>query len=314
MIEGLRSTISKEQLEIIRAALYFDVFKYPLTQEELFECTAIITSRETFSHEISQLISSGILKKEGDFILINDLSTENITRRKLGNEGASQIMPTAYKYSQIIASFPFVEGVCLSGALSKKYYDEHGDLDFFIITKPNRLWLCRTFLILRYKLLPKHKKKFWCTNYFISSDDMVLPDINSFTATELAFLIPSVNYATYKKLLESNSWYQYHFPNKPLASEQDCLPVTQNVLKTITEFLLSGKLGNWIDNKLLNYTLHHWQKKYPELASEDFELQFRSQKNVCKRHTKGFQNKVLNTWFQKQKEFEQQFNISFQDK
>lgn len=74
--------------------------------------------------------------------------------------------------------------------------------------------------------------------------------------------------------------------------------------------MLGGKMGNWLDNVLLKQTLKRWRKKYPDMSQEDFELQFRSRKNVCKRHTKGFQHRVLSTWQEKQIEFEQQFNMS----
>jgi hypothetical protein len=32
------------------------------------------------------------------------------------------------------------------------------------------------------------------------------------------------------------------------------------------------------------------------MEQEDFELQIRSRKHVCKHHTKGYQNKVLEKW------------------
>lgn len=219
-------------------------------------------------------------------------------------------MATAYAYSRRIASFPFVEGVMLSGSLSKNYYDKTSDIDFFIVTKPGRLWICRTLLIIRYKLLPKHKKKYWCTNYFISSDNLAIPDINVFTGTELAYLIPTVNYPVYKKIVEKNMWYKKRFPNKKEAEPGHCIDLPQTFLKSLAEKLLKNRLGNWLDNVLLEYTLKRWRKKYPAMSNEDFDLQFRSRKDVCKRHTHGFQNKILVLWKNKTVEFEQRFNAS----
>lgn len=310
MIEILRNTLNTNQIEIVKAALYFDIFRYPLTRDELFENSAISISKEEFLKELSILIDNRYLLQHGEFILCEERTNTDIDKRLRGNSGAEKVMPLAFRYSKRIASFPFVEGVCLSGGLSKKYYDEQGDIDFFIITRPGRLWLCRTLLILRYKLLPKSKKKYWCTNYFISSDNLKLPDVNPFTATELAFLIPTINYEKYTKLLEQNNWYKTKFPNKSIAPEEYCADVSPTLFKSLVEYLFSGKLGEWVDQRLLDFTLRHWQKKYPDLSDEDFELQFRSQKNVCKRHTKGFQNKVLELWKQKQHQFESSFKVS----
>jgi hypothetical protein len=312
MIKTLQKTLNDNQIEIIKASLYFDIFKYPLTEQELFENSAISISKIDFLNELNKLIENEFLQREETYIVCNGRNKNDILRRIEGNKGAEKIMPTAYQYSKIISSFPFVEGVCLSGGLSKNYYDEEGDIDFFIITKPKRLWICRTLLILRYKLLPKHKKKFWCTNYFISSDNLQIPDINPFTATELAYLIPAINYEVYSKLLTENNWYKKRFPNKLAKTNKDCCESQSSFFKSLVETILAGRVGQGVDSFLLNITLKHWKRKYPELSEQDFELQFRSQKNVCKRHTKGFQNKILTLWKEKQKVFEDSYHVSLE--
>lgn len=308
MTEPLPRTFTYNQVEIIKAILYFDVFNYPLTRQELFENSAVTISYLEFSAELNVLLKGNVLKENGDFIQNINGTKSDLCKRTIGNAGAKEIMPLAYEYSKRVASFPFVDAVMLSGALSKNYYDENGDIDFFIITRPGRLWICRSLLILRFKLLPKHKKKYWCTNYFISADSLAIPDTNVFTGTELAYLIPTVNYRLYKDLLENNNWYKKRFPNKPQHSGENTIEKPKFFLKSFLELLFNGKPGSWLDHFLLYVTLKHWQKKYPELSKEDFELQFRSRKNVCKRHTRGFQNKVLVMWEAKQKEFEMTFN------
>ena len=282
-----------------------------MTVDELFENSAVNSTKEEFVAELELLLEKKTLIRSGRFILGLKANTSAIAKRLNGNEGAEGIMETAYRYSKKVASFPFVEGICLSGGLSKNYYDEKGDIDFFIITKPGRLWICRTLLIIKYKLLPKSKKKFWCVNYFISSESLSIPENNVFTGTELAYLIPTVNYNVYKNILSKNKWYKTRFPNKEILPDVNCINTPKPVFKSIIENLFSGKLGIWLDNKLLGFTLKHWRKKYPEMNHEDFELQFRSRKDVCKRHTNGFQNRVLQKWTEKQNEYEQMLNIKF---
>ena len=79
---------------------------------------------------------------------------------------ANEIMPKAIKISRKIAKFPFVESVNLSGSLSKGYYDLEDDIDFFIITKPNRLWIARTLLILYKKVFLLNSKKHFIFEVF----------------------------------------------------------------------------------------------------------------------------------------------------
>lgn len=302
--------LSGIQIELIKALLYFDIFKYPLTREELFENSAINASLQLFNEELNNLLERGYIKEEEGFVSSLDRSSSDIIRRLKGNEGASKILPTALRYSRKIAKFPFVDCVCISGSLSKNYFDENSDVDYFIITKPNRLWLCRTFLIVYYKLLSKRKKKLVCTNYFITSNNLKIPDINAFTGTELAFLIPTVNYSLYKKLTEKNNWYVNRFPNKKESPAIHCIDTPHPLLKKMVEFLLQGWAGDRLDDKLLDITLRRWRKKYPTMKEEDFDLQFRTRKDVCKRHSHGFQNKVMNLWQEKLQSFEQKFNFS----
>lgn len=289
------------------------MFKYPLTKDELFENSALNLSKEEFYAELSALLQNGLLKEEGQFVLGPERTRSDITKRLLGNSAARRIMPFAYRYAKKIAGFPFVEGVCLSGGLSKNYFDKQGDIDYFIVTRPGRLWICRSLLILRYKMMPRSLKKFWCVNYFISSDKLQIPDINAFTSTELAYLIPAVNYESYKNVIGQNSWYKTRFPNKKEAGPENCIPAPSTFFKRSLERLLGGALGEWLDNSLLKYTLRRWRKKFSHMREEDFELQFRSKKDVCKRHTHGFQNKVLVLWNEKLRNFGQAYRLSLTD-
>ncbi len=310
MTDSYTLPFTSDHYEIIRTVLYFDVFNYPLTESELYENTALKISSDQFRNLLRPLIQSGLLRLCDGFVLNTIRDRTDIEKRLNGNKGANAIMPTAYRFSNRIAGFPFVEGICLSGALSKNYYDEQGDIDFFIITKPGRLWICRSLLILRFKLLPASKKRFWCTNYFISSEDLRIQDRNAFTATELAYLIPVFNYEAYRKLMAANDWHRAAFPNKQPAPDSNCIPAKQNLFKSLTERALRGRTGDWLDNWLLTMTLRHWRKRFSNMADEDFELQFRARKNVSKRHTKGFQNKVLTLWEERKKHYEQRFGIS----
>jgi hypothetical protein len=87
--------------------------------------------------------------------------------------------------------FPFVRGIGISGSLSKNYADEDADIDFFIITSRNHLWIARTFLHGLKKLSFLVGKQDWyCMNYFIDEEALVIAEKNIFTATEVVTLKP----------------------------------------------------------------------------------------------------------------------------
>ncbi|MBC7696508.1 MAG: nucleotidyltransferase domain-containing protein [Burkholderiales bacterium] len=303
-------TLTLIQKDVLKTLLYFDVFNYPLKFNEVFYNMPVRISKEDLSDNLQCLIEEGFIKEEKSFYLLSSSSVDIIDRRLKGNAEASETMHKAYYFSKKIASFPFISGVCISGSLSKNYYDEHSDIDYFVITKANRLWICRMVFILYYKTLSKKEKNNYCLNYFISEADLLIPDKNDFVATELAYLLPTVNYSMYKRVLKENSWYKKKFLNKGELPDLNCIEPPNPWYKKAIEFMFYGKFGDRVDDQLLYITLKHWQRKYPELSQEDFELQFRSRKNVCKYHSKGHQNKVLLLWEEKIKLFEKKFDVS----
>lgn len=233
----------------------------------------------------------------------------DLEKRVAGNKMALAKMPEAVKWSKIINRFPFVRSVNLSGSIAKNYFDENSDIDYFIVTKANRLWICRSLIVLYWKLLSKENKKKLCTNYFVDETALELIDKNLFTAIELTYLVPIINLQLSRQLLEKNAWVKNYVENKPLI-EKYATVGKKTILKSLIEWLLDNNTGNLLDNLFLKMTIERWRKKFPDLMKEDFELQFRSRKNVCKRHTKGFQNKVLKLLENKQIEFENVFNES----
>ncbi|MBL4703726.1 MAG: nucleotidyltransferase domain-containing protein [Flavobacteriales bacterium] len=98
--------------------------------------------------EIQELIQLGAIRKIDDkFYCLSD-SKADLDDRLKGNNRARKLVKKATKKANFIGRFPFVKSVCISGSMSKGYMDREADIDFFIITKPQRLWLARTMLIL----------------------------------------------------------------------------------------------------------------------------------------------------------------------
>ena len=149
-------------MNALKVIIYFSIFKYPLTLEEIFSFSSAKSIDET-RLQLQKLIKKKIVFKFGNFY--SDINDSTLVERRLnGNKKANDIMPKALKRAKLIMSFPFIVSVSISGALSKNYYDEDGDIDFFIITKPKYLWLARTFLIIYKKIFLLNSKKYFCVS------------------------------------------------------------------------------------------------------------------------------------------------------
>ncbi len=204
----------------------------------------------------------------GFYSLRNDPSL--MERRLKGNALAEKLLVTAYRNACFLHKFPFVRGVGISGSLSKKYADQGTDIDFFIITGSNHLWIARTLLHLFKKLTYLVGKQHgYCMNYFI--DELALPiaERNVFTATEVVTLIPVCGDKAMADFFAENDWVLDFLPEQ--VTEKECVvsSVQDPWYKTMLERVFQNRLGNWLDDQFMKITAIRWKRK-----------EYRHQKNM----------------------------------
>ncbi len=286
--------LNNTQTAVYSCLCYFDVFDYPLKLSEVFEFSTLQINSTEVKTILDQLTELKLIKFQSGFYLLQQSSNEIIIKRQDAEMGFSANQNKIRRYAQFIAKFPFVESVSISGSCSKGLFDKESDVDYFIITKPNRLWLCRSILVAFKKLFLFNSKKYFCVNYFLSSDELEIPDRNVFVACEISTLLPVSNLSTFEKFLNFNNWVKDYLPNKK-QHQQTFLKASQIIrpLFALLEWTLMGKLGESLDKICFKYTLATWQKKFTDFSKEDFDLNLRSKKNVSKHHPRGFQKKVL---------------------
>ncbi|CAG5076340.1 nucleotidyltransferase domain-containing protein [Parvicella tangerina] len=277
------------ETEILNLIAYFDVFNYPLSFEELSKFVSI--SPDHLRKYIADLCEIGIISNNEDFIGTENLKVK-IENRLVGNKKAAALKDKAAKNANLISTFPFVRGVLISGSFSKGFVSDDGDIDYFIITKPGRLWIARTFLILYKKLFLFNSHEYFCVNYFVDEDHLEIEEKNIFTATELVTLLPMVNKTLHQKLVQNNAWIKAYYPS--LFHENNTISEPKrSTLQRFGEGIMKGKFGNKVDNYFMKLTLKRWQKKFGFLSNEDFEVAMKTTTNVSKHHPNNFQKKVL---------------------
>ena len=292
----------------LKPLLYFSLFRYPLTEEEIFAFSET-ASKELIKKELNELVRNKmIFYIDGFYLCEND---EALVKRRLsGNKMAKDIYKKANKVSKFISKFPYIEGVGISGSLSKGYYDEDGDIDFFIITSPNRLWVARTFLILYKKIFLLNSRKYFCVNYFISSNSLEIDEKNRFTATELATLMPMYGNGSFHDFYKQNSWVHSFLPNKSISEGLvNMNSVEKPLLTRLTEKLLNTKLGEKLDTLFLKITYKKWKMKFNKLEDRHFNIALKSTKNISKHHPLNFQRQVIERLNVKYDEYRENHNI-----
>ena len=291
----LHTTVSPLQYAVYQCLCYYDIFNYPLKREEIESSLPVLFQSNQLTLAIQTLIEQRLVFSSSEYFFIHPNGAEMIAQRQNNEARYEQYKNRIARAGRWIARFPFVRGVAISGSCAKGVFPEDGDADFFIITAKNRVWVCRSFLVLYKKIFLLNSKRFFCVNYFIDENNLTIPDQNAFVAHEIKHLRPIVNSELHAKFLSHNSWTNAYLPNKQFFNQSllSPLPRIRPIAATV-EWVFNGKLGDWLDYRLFKLTLNVWKGKFPDFNMEDFDLNLRSKKHVSKHHPRGFQKKVLN--------------------
>jgi predicted nucleotidyltransferase len=211
-------------------------------------------------HGLAFLCASALIYQQNEFYSLHQ-NPLLIARRRKGNEMAALQMPIAQKAGKILSKFPFVTGVAISGSLSKNFSTEHTDIDFFIITQSNRLWLARTIMHLYKKLTFLTGKQHWfCMNYYVDEACPEIAEKNIFTATELFTLLPVQGNKSFTLFRKANNWVENYFC--AFSGKNATVPeISKSWLAKLVEGLLNNQLGEWLDRYLMRITDKRWKKK-----------------------------------------------------
>ena len=292
--------------DIIKTLLYFEVFKYPLTKQELYSYS--LFSKKEVDAALQNLIAENLVKKEKGFYTIS-LTKEQINKRIEGNIRAEKMMLKAKNMSRFIGNFPFVRAVFVSGSLSKGYFEKDDDIDYFIITKNNRLWSARTFLVVFKKIFLLDSKKYFCINYFMSEENLIIAEKNRFTATECVTLKPMFGSNTFQKLIENNTWILDYFPNFKVKTDGE--KIKKSFFKYLFERILSGRIGDFLERNFMKITQKHQQRKFKKkLKKYEFDLAFKGDENTSKHHPQNHQIKTIVLLNEKIKAFNKKFGFN----
>lgn len=293
-------------METLKTILYFSIFRYPLKIEEIHSYTNYATLSET-EKELQHLIDENIVRKVDEYYVYGS-DLDSVIKRLRGNMYATKIMKKARQKARFIAKFPYVEAVGISGSLSKGYYDNGSDIDFFVITKPSKLWICRTLLMSYKKIFLLNSRKYFCVNYFISTNQMEIEEQNRFTATELKTLIPMQGKAVFENFYKENSWITNYFAK--FEPQLDSVYNTKKpAFSRFVEVVCNTRFGYITDAFFKAITLMKWKSKFRQMDHEDFKIALKTTQNVSKHHPSNFQKKVILSLNTKLEEVQSKYNV-----
>ena len=237
------------EMAILHAAAYADVFDYPLAAGEvhryLVGLAAPLAAVQTMLRN-GRLVPERLAQRQEYFVLPGREGIVETRRRRA--LASAQAWQRAVQYGLTIARLPFVRMVAVTGALTMDNVDPGDDVDYLIVTAPDRLWLCRAVVIeLVVKPAARHGIEI-CPNYLLSERALVLPERNLFTAHEVVQMVPISGQAIYRRLCQLNDWVAWFLPNaygQPRQVETGRL--RRHAARRVAEPVLRTRVGGWLE-------------------------------------------------------------------
>jgi len=298
--------------DILSTLAYFDLFNYPLTQREIWQFLNNTCDSKEFNESLSELVHCALVHKFGEmYSLQNEYAI--VSYQSEGNKKAVQLMRTAKKVARFLSKFPFVRGVGVSGSLSKNFANEASDIDLFIITSENKLWLARTFMhwFKKFTFL-FNCQHFFCMNYYVDEKGMEIEEKNIYTAIEVVTLIPLQGEMAFEGFHAANLWSKTFLPNHFLrVSTEESLKFF--FPKYIIEKVLDNRLGNWLDDFFMKVTAKRWNKKTLQNKKnmKGIVMSMVAKKHLAKPDPMFFQQKLLTCHIEKVTQIVRQFEPDY---
>ena len=231
----------------MQTVAYADVFDYPLSAAELTRyLVGVPATREQVERAMREDSLARRLARRDDLIALPGQERLFDFRRRRA-AAAATLWPHALRYGRRIAALPFVRMVAVTGALAMDNVDGRLDMDYFIVTRQGRLWLCRAQIIALVRLARLQGHEI-CPNFLVTERALAIEEQNLYTAHELAQMAPIAGMAIYGRMRRVNAWTETWLPNAAgPARLMSPIQTTPWPLRRLAESVLSTRLGGWLE-------------------------------------------------------------------
>ncbi|MSU75271.1 MAG: hypothetical protein EXS55_02045 [Candidatus Magasanikbacteria bacterium] len=239
---------------ILKTLAYFDILNFPLTLEELFRylwqppwlgyeefaawvgnppsrgahggcktsASSIWPPHTGLTPPTATPLEGGFGCRDGFYFLTG---RENlIAERQRAAEITAQKLTKAHRAVKFIRSVPFLKAIFVCNSVGAGMAKPESDIDFFIVTEKNRIWIVRFFtnLVLRclgLRTYGSHQRDRICLSFYVDAAHLDLApwrvvddDIHfAYWLNMMKPLYDPENY--YEKFVLANTWVEKYVPN-----------------------------------------------------------------------------------------------------
>ncbi len=214
---GINVTKAVQATEAVKKTLlYASLFNSGIKKDDLLKNLFDIKSNEgEIGIAIQSLQCEDKILVNGDYIYLKNSRYKYYDKRKLqiGRRRFSQLM-------NMLNKIPFTSAIAFSGGSANYYEEDHDDIDLFIITKPNTVFIVY-FIIHLLSLMFKARNQI-CVNHMIDETNLVVNSPGDFfVAHQIISLKPFKNELMISRFQNQNEWLNEFFPNFKLKTTSD---------------------------------------------------------------------------------------------
>jgi glycosyltransferase involved in cell wall biosynthesis len=192
-----------------KTLLYARLFNTGVKKENLHShLFDVKLSRLRLEEAVDKLYEKNrIVSEKGVLYLNNHFNTsyKGNGKQVSGNKKSKKLL-------KILKTIPFISLISFSGGTAHYGFENHNDIDLFIITKPNTAYISY-FVIHLLSLIFKARKEL-CANYIIDETNIEIKNQKDFyTAHQIITLTPYKNHRLLHHFWKENEWIKEFFPN-----------------------------------------------------------------------------------------------------
>lgn len=201
----------------------------------------------------------------------------------------------AIKGAGYLRFVPFIRMLGLNGSMVRGEEKQTSDIDLLLVVKKNRLYTARFFATILTELTGYRRKGNksagrLCLNCYLSDENLKIAPVNPKSRKKVAgaykrliALIDDNDYET--RFFRKNKWFNRYKVSGRVYNEnlreklEKYFPLRP---KKWGERALSGKFGDWLENKLMDYQVRRimaGKKKGDEIVCERNEIRLHPKKN-----------------------------------
>ncbi|MBM3421217.1 MAG: hypothetical protein FJY11_08795 [Bacteroidetes bacterium] len=199
---------------IATTVCYAGVFGDVISVEEMVSRFGQI-DRNEFSSALEKLIITGRVIVRDGYAALPELDGK-IDLKVTEVEITSMLLKSRIGYLRRFGRNPAIKFVGVSGSLAAgnpvRDRDNTIDLDVFVITRNQCIWLYGIPASFRRMFKRKSEEPSLCFNLVFDESDLAISNRNFYTATEIINVIPVSGLEMYRRFLRVNSWVDTYYP------------------------------------------------------------------------------------------------------